>query len=637
MKHLLSFFAIFSINILQAINLPAPLQQIDEHRVAEIMKMLPDKPAGFGDPCNKREVWDRLLRSGKYDTFLNEMKNYVMPAFSEEDYFSLSNGTASSSAQGLNMMRNRAMGLARLTWAECLENKGNCVKKIEDALQDIINQKSWVSPRNDFKFKNYNGIEYSVELTSALYAHTIAQTVYLLGDRLSPRICKLAVEAVTKRCFEPVLYKIGTQNKNSESQFIVMTNNYNHVCLAGVTGAALALIDDKHKRAVFAYIGEHYAQNGLSGFGDDGYCSEGIGYFNYGFGHFVVLGECLRQATSGKIDLFDNPKVRKIAEYPIKLEISDNVYPAIADSQIGASPDSSIMFYVNRIYQMGLDEYEKVDLEGKMNFFSSITNIMMAFPNSASVIHPSTAQKDNEIKLRSFFEQSAVLIVRPSTGGLLGVAVKGGNNAENHNHNDLGSYTIVAGDENMAGDQGSIPYTKDIFSAAHRYNYKTVGSYGHPVPLVAGRQQKPGAEAKAVIVGNSFTDEQDVFTLDLRAAYDVPSLTRLERTMIFSRKSIGEVSFEDSFTFTKPDSFETAIITRSKFSKLADDRYLLEGERGKVEVTIASPGNSLSVRQETVNEGGKPYTRIGVYIDKPVKEGKIVIRFKDFLEIISYL
>ncbi|MDR2776059.1 MAG: heparinase II/III family protein, partial [Tannerella sp.] len=507
-----------------------------------------------------------------------------------------------------------------------LENKGEYINKTEDGLLDIINQKSWVSPRNDLGFKNYNGIEYSVELTTALYAHTISQTLYLLGDKLSPHIRKLAVESVYKRCFEPVLYKINTQNNHPESKFLVMTNNYNHVCLSGVVGAALTLIDDKRERAVFACIGEYYSQNGLAGFGDDGYCSEGVGYFNYGFGNFVVLGESLRRATGGKINLFDNPKVRKIAAYPVKLETINNVYPAIADSQIGASPNPNIMFYVNKIYQMGIPEYEAVDWEGKTN--DIVTNIMMAFPDAVSAIGNESSRSGNEDKLRSFFEQSAVLVVRPSTGeSSLGAAIKGGNNAENHNHNDVGSYTVVSGDENIAGDQGSIPYTKDIFDPKYRYTYKTVGSYGHPVPLVAGKQQTPGAQAKATVLNRRFSDEEDVFTLDLRPAYDVPSLTKLERTMIYSRKGAGKVSFEDNFAFSQPENFETVVVTRADCKKISDDRILLEGKTQKIEVLMTSPGNKLSIREEKISEGGTPYTRIGIYIDKPLKEGKIILTY----------
>ena len=43
--------------------------------------------------------------------------------------------------------------------------------------------------------------------------------------------------------------------------------------------------------------------NFLKGFTPDGYCGEGTGYWNYGFGHYVLLSEEIRLATGGQIDL----------------------------------------------------------------------------------------------------------------------------------------------------------------------------------------------------------------------------------------------------------------------------------------------------------------------------------------------
>lgn len=610
-------------------NSSVPLKPIDEKRVADIIPLLTDKPAGFGQPSSQREVWDRLLRSGAYDNFLKNMEDFVFPAFSEDDYFSLSNGTAPSSARGLNMMRSRAKGLAQATWAESLEDKGRYIQVIEDGLRDLLHQKSWVSPRNDFGFKNYHGIEYSVELTTALYAHTISQTLYLLGHKLDPALYEEAVAEIYKRVFNPVLNKINTQNSNPENRFLVMTNNYNHVCLAGVVGAALTLIEDKRERAVFTYIGEYYSQNGLVGFGDDGYCSEGIGYFNYGFGRFVQLRECIWQATGGKIDLYDNSKAEKIAWYPYKMEIAEGVYPAISDSGIGSIPEPLVMLYLNRNFRMGIDKYEKTSLTGRTS--DNRISVMMVFPNSASEISPiiSGERKEDE-QLRSFFDLSAVLVVRPSANSdcRLGSAIKGGNNKEHHNHNDVGAYTVALGSEIMAGDPGSIPYTANIFSPKYRYTYKTIGSYGHPVPLVADTEQHPGDEAKAVILEKKFSGERDLISMDISSAYNIEGLGRLERTMIYSRKGKGEVSYTDRFVFTTPQKFETAIITRCEWEKDSENSFILRGKNEQMKVSIHTGGVKYSLRQEQIEEGGTPYKRIGIYLDEPAKTGEITIGYQ---------
>ncbi len=612
---------------LHAQHAPVSLKPIDEQRVAAIIPYLPEKPAGFGDPITNRQTWDRLLKSGKYDPFLKGMKTFTFPAFSKEDYFSLSDGSATSSGRGLTMMRNRAKGLSQITWAECLENKGNYTKAVEAGLRDILEQKSWVSPRNDFDFKNYNGKGYSVELTSALYAHTIAQTLFMMGEKLNPQLRKDAIEALHKRVFTPVLEKIRTQNKERENKFLEMTNNYNHVCLSGVVGAALTVLEDKKERATFAYIGEYYSQNGLIGFGDDGYCSEGVGYFNYGFGHYVLLRENLWQATGGKVDLLTIPKVRKIANYVPYLEIIHGVFPAISDSHPGAKPDSSIMNYLSRNLGLGLRDYDELTFEGETA--DNRNDVMMVFPNSASKSQPRMIKRSEESLIRSFFEQTGVLVSRPLPGTDcdMGVAFKGGNNKENHNHNDVGSYTVVMGNEIMVGDPGSIPYTSNIFDEKYRYTYKAIASYGHPVPLVADKQQQPGAQAKAKTVSRQFSKDEDVLVLDIASAYGVPELTKLERKMSFNRTGKGRVTITDDFAYNSPQPFETAIITRTKWKKIDDNTLELEKGKQRMRVNLSSPGNKLTVRSEEIVEGGVPFFRIGVATEKPVKAGQIIITY----------
>jgi predicted outer membrane repeat protein len=604
--------------------LAAPLKPLDPVRVNVIVQNMSAVPHGLGVPCSNRDFWNAQLATGKYNTFLNGMKKYTFPSFSEDDYFSLSNGTASSSSRGLTMMRKRAEGLSRVTWAECLENKGTYMNMLEAGLRDILQQPSWVSPRNDTGFRNYHGIEYSVELTSALYAHTIAQCLYLLGDKISAQLRQDAVNALYLRVFNPTMMTIDTQNPNTMNKFLTMTNNYNPVCLAGVVGAALTVIPGKSERAVFAHIGEYYSKNGLAGFGEDGYCTEGITYFNYGFGNYLVLREIIFQETQGSIDLFDDTKVNNIAWYAPHIEMINEVYPPFSDCSLGTKPTTSILYYLSRNLGMGMTAYDTLRFEGSVANIT--TAIMMVSPNSASQKNPATSS--NAYWLRSFFSQSGVLVGRPEKESTcrIALACKSGHNAEHHNHNDIGSYVIVSGEQLMAGDQGSIAYAADIFSACCRYNYKLVGSYGHPVPLLAGKEQRSGAAAKGITTFTSFTDEKETFAFDFTSAYDVPSLKKIIRLFQYDRTGNGSILIADTVSYTGNQTFETAIITQAAWQYIAPDIYLkAKGEIMKV--TLGS-SHDLSVKSEIITEGGKTCTRIGIYTVNPVKDAWISLNFR---------
>lgn len=115
-----------------------------------------------------------------------------------------------------------------------------------------------------------------------------------------------------------------------------------------MTGAALSLIEDVHERAYYVVAAEYYSRNSILGFTDDGYCTEGLGYFNYGFSNYIVLREELYQSTGGRIDLFDDDKIGKIALYGVNFEIQNGVYPAFADCKIGTGVMPYILWYCNR-------------------------------------------------------------------------------------------------------------------------------------------------------------------------------------------------------------------------------------------------------------------------------------------------
>ena len=62
-----------------------------------------------------------------------------------------------------------------------------------------------------------------------------------------------------------------------------------------------------------AFAGSQYF---LNGFRPDGYYSEGIGYFNYGFGNFMTMRQIVLEATNGMTDFFDsNPKLPTYAAF----------------------------------------------------------------------------------------------------------------------------------------------------------------------------------------------------------------------------------------------------------------------------------------------------------------------------------
>ena len=99
-------------------------------------------------------------------------------------------------------------------------------------------------------------------------------------------------------------------------------------------------------------------------------------------------------------------------------------------------------------------------------------------------------------------------------GASLFIAMKGGNNDESHNHNDVGSFIVYADGEPLLIDVGVGEYTSQTFSA-DRYSIWTMQSAYHNLPTINGINQKNGKQYKASNVEYS----PGRLTMDIAGAY----------------------------------------------------------------------------------------------------------------------
>ena len=594
---------------------------IKESRVEEIACILPDTLKGLGNTYKDRNVWDVLYESGAYKTTIKnaeDMLNKGFPVWDESLYNPVF--TEDDTQSGKDMINRRLKALSELVWAECLENRNRFTSSIIDFLYDIIEQKTWVNPRN-YNRKNYGGL---VELATALNARSMAQAVYLLDDKLPLKVRADVRNELYIRAFNPLLRTI--KGENMDHDWLFSTGNWNPVCLEGITCAALSMIPDKKERALFIAISELYVQNYAKGFLPDGYCSEGINYYNFGMSHYIVLREKIWQDTGGKIDIFrSNPNMLNVATFLPRMEIINNVYPAIADCEMGMKPSRFVLHYLSKLYglQLPADEDRLLGVTDDLS-----EHVLVHFPNSTDCCPVNNVPYSSSL-LRSSFPDAGVFIFRtlPNTIVPMGVAIKGGNNGEHHNHNDVGSYTLVIGKEMMVEDPGLIPYTKKTFSAERYTAFKSLASYGHPVPFVAEGGQRVGKMAKARILHVLESDSCDQVMMDITSAYGLSVLKSLLRKFTFYRDAM-RFEVKDCFEFSLPHLFETALITRADWKRDGDNRIILERNKEKIIVEINVSSGKFSLYDERICEGGEPYTRLAIRIDEPMKKGSVDISFR---------
>ncbi len=384
--------------------LPAPAVETppDPERVRTLATMLPEKPTGVGRPLSDRAAWAELARHPAFrDVIPRAEKLLAEPLPEQPDDLFLDFSRTGNRRRWEQVAFQRRGRVSALALAECLEpgtraaGGGRFLPALEQVVEALCAERTWVFPAHDRSLGNFNGTQTDIDLFSSATAWNLATADYLLGDRLSAATRARIRENVSRRVLEP--YRAMFTGQREPNGWLRTTNNWNAVCLAGVTGTALAQIEERRERAEYVAAAEKYCRNFLRGFTPDGYCSEGLGYWNYGFGHYVLLAETIRQATGGGLDLFALPEVKAPAAFGARIQIIGGVAPAFADCAVSARPSAPLMGFLNRRFGLGLREYETPDAR-----------------DNASEAKPVAAGAGHE--MRTWFEDAGILIGRPAAG-----------------------------------------------------------------------------------------------------------------------------------------------------------------------------------------------------------------------------
>lgn len=411
----------------QAARAEGALGELSPDRIKEIAGFLPDQPAGWGRPISDRSFWsdpaivERASKASKSaDSYLKE----EMPAWDDNAYLEFTR--VGTRPNGEKMENRRSAFLEPLVLAECLENNGKYLSKINQVLDAYAAEPTWTMPAHDRGLDCFHRKNYEVDLRTGVFGLELAEALYLLGDKIDPTVRQHLTDALNQRLLDPVRKTLATgkgngwlgSTKNSNQ------NNWNAVCLSGVVGGALILLPDKSDRALFVALGEHYSNFYLNSYSSDGYCEEGAGYWSFGLERYVALREEMLEATGGHVDLFSNPRVASMALYGVRIRISDHAVPPFGDCQYGTKPDVKLLAYCNDALGLGL----KVDPYSKLPSGGRFVDVFMKATPCATASGGNSRPED---PLRTYFAKVGVLTCRPSpdSGCRLGIGIKAGETA----------------------------------------------------------------------------------------------------------------------------------------------------------------------------------------------------------------
>jgi hypothetical protein len=600
-------------------------------RIAEVSELLPAQPAPLGAPATDRTAWAPLASRLPLSQILSEadrLAPVAPPAVTDDLYLTYSRtGSRTSYETVYNSRRDR---LTTFAWAEALDGRGRYVAALQREVDAILDERAWTLPAHDANLDNFYGRVVEVDLGAAMRGWSLATVAGWFGaDLAEARLTRLQAE-LRRRVVDPYLNALRNGPRGG-FWWLHTTNNWNAVCHAGVVGTALAAVADRNVRAEVVAGAEANLPYFVSGFTDDGYCSEGIGYWSYGFGHHVLLAETVAMATGNRLRLLQGAKLERVNAFPAGMEITSRVYPAFSDNAPNVQPALWVAPLARRALDGGAAP-ARLPTPGWTEVARDQLYLSAVRVWTPSVV---SAAAPPEPELRHWFDQAQVLVTRAATD--FGAAIKGGHNDELHNHNDLGSFVIALGTTALIVDPGSEVYTARTFSD-RRYESNVLNSYGHGVPVVAGRLQSTGRTFAARVLATDSSRERDRLLLNLKGAYEVPALLRLEREFVCRRGTAEGFTITDEFEFASPQNFGTALITFSNWRPIGSSAFEIGTGAERVFVRLESEGGAVAVRSEVIEEdlpAGRRPVRLGLEFAQPVVRGRILVHVTRAVPLLS--
>ena len=615
----------------------APVPAPSKDRIAEIAASLPAEPAAAGARISDRRAWDRLATLEAAADIFREAERVLkqpLPACPDSLYLEYSKIGVRTDYQIPYYARIR--GAKVLAVAECLENKGRFLPKLTEYLEAICAERSWVMPAHDRGLKTFDGKEFNVDLGASTRAQGCAWIVSALKGTLPEDLAVKVKQEIERRVFSTYRKCRARTSNFAPLGWFNGPANWTAVCHCGVVRAALAVVEDRLDRAAFVETAERLLPFYIAGFPADGSCSEGMGYWNYGWGHYLQLALAVKDATGGKVDLCKDPKTKTIMMFGTGCQLAEGRAPDFADG--GGHVEDSVLLLGQRQWPdlpLTSTALERSLLYGGADVFT-----LRAFGQLDGL----PEGRVDPLPMRNAFPDGQVWVFRPDpkeTATAFTVGLKGGHNAEFHNHNDIGSYAVMFGGVLLAGDPGGTEYTALTFSEK-RYTIPVISSYGHPVPVLNGCYQAPGREHAAKILSTAFSNDVERVVMEIGGAYPKKARVKSDvRTFVYDRKA-RTFSVTDRVLFKIPGKLSVPILTFGYIEPKGEKgKYRLKTSDAEItrecDVTIEVRGAEwkLSEGKRIDNPNRRSPMRYAILLDGAVPGAEISVTYAADEEVIA--
>lgn len=497
-------------------------------RLAALPKDL--QPFGAIPGAHDRSAWTslpedisaRLVASGEAAL---DQPWPILPATTYLDYVRNGNRTR---FEDLYFARRRKLNA--LVLAECVEYRGRFLDSIIDGIFLLCEESGWQLPAHNAYVRGGSrqalpdSSRPVIDLFAAETGAQLAVLASLLGaelDHVSLEIQARIDREIDARILTPYLSSHFWWMGNGTEPM----NNWTAWCTQNVLLAAVTrpMTDERRRAVILKAAGSLDAF--LKDYGEDGACEEGALYYRHaGLCLFNALNILAGIAPTAFQGLWQQPKIRNIAEYIVHAHVADQRYFNFADCSAVTDRCGAREFLFglatgsDLLADFAAQDWRQDQSPDQPEEINLFYRVQAALTANAMRQRPSR----HVVKPDIYYPSIGLMIARDERFAL---AVKAGDNGDSHNHNDVGSFTIYKDGKPFLIDVGVESYTAKTFSP-QRYEIWTMQSAYHNLPTVGGVMQQDGEAFAAREVSVSMTPSEALMEMDIAGAYPVAATLR---------------------------------------------------------------------------------------------------------------
>lgn len=368
------------------------------------------------------------------------------------------------------------------------------IPQLENIISAFCDAFTWVYPTHSNVYGNVTHFDHTVvDLFGSEIGCMLAEAYYIFGNKLCPDIKSRIKIAV----YEKIIRHYEGREFWWEGE---STNNWAGVC-SGNIGLIYNYLFPERWQAVkdrlFRSLDKY-----MNSVVEDGTCTEGVGYWIYGFGNYIRFFDAYAELTGETPEVFNDPKVLRTVEYANQCVLTRDTFAPFADGgERRLAPRSGLTYCIKKVFG---DKFTLAPL--RPDIYGNVINTVYGLANFDYTNTPKQGF--------AYYPVGEVYLNKKKNYVFVS---KGGHNKEMHNHNDVGCFELLVKDRRIISDPGVGEYVYDTFSDnRYKIEYFFTHAIAHSVPVVDGKYQKEGKEHHGKVLRATETD----FEIDVSQAYE---------------------------------------------------------------------------------------------------------------------